>query len=208
MKKISSGIWWTAAIVVLIVLLIVWSKYALSSKHSNATNQSGSLPGLQVNDKPWPAEIGHLRERLSLLHLPALLQEGTALHIHEHLDIFIHGVSNPVAQDIGVNEMARFISPLHTHDDSGIIHVESPVVATFTLGQFFDIWGLQFSKICIGSYCTNATSTLKIFVNGTLYQGDPHALILAPHQEIVVTYGTESEIPKIIPATYVFPANY
>jgi hypothetical protein len=32
-------------------------------------------------------------------------------------------------------------SPLHTHDTSGIIHVESPTVRSFTLGEFVDLWG-------------------------------------------------------------------
>jgi hypothetical protein len=35
---------------------------------------------------------------------------------------------------------------LHTHDISGIIHVESPDNRTFTLGQFFDIWGKKFNN--------------------------------------------------------------
>lgn len=30
---------------------------------------------------------------------------------------------------------------LHTHDSIGIIHVENPTPARFTLGQFFALWG-------------------------------------------------------------------
>lgn len=33
------------------------------------------------------------------------------------------------------------MSPLHTHDTSGTIHVESNSYRTYTLGQFLDIWG-------------------------------------------------------------------
>jgi hypothetical protein len=29
---------------------------------------------------------------------------------------------------------------LHTHDDSGIIHIESPSQTSFTLGQFLQVW--------------------------------------------------------------------
>ncbi len=33
------------------------------------------------------------------------------------------------------------MAPLHTHDTSGIIHVESNTVRPYTLGEFLSIWG-------------------------------------------------------------------
>jgi hypothetical protein len=35
---------------------------------------------------------------------------------------------------------------LHTHDGTGIIHIESPIKRDFTLGQFFDIWAKKFEQ--------------------------------------------------------------
>jgi len=32
------------------------------------------------------------------------------------------------------------MSPLHTHDATGLIHVESNTIRNFTLGEFLDIW--------------------------------------------------------------------
>lgn len=32
------------------------------------------------------------------------------------------------------------MSPLHTHDASGLIHVESNTMRNFTLGEFLDLW--------------------------------------------------------------------
>lgn len=32
------------------------------------------------------------------------------------------------------------MSPLHTHDSSGLIHVESNTLRNYTLGEFLDIW--------------------------------------------------------------------
>jgi hypothetical protein len=55
----------------------------------------------------------------------------------------------------------------------GIIHVESPTVGKFYLGQFFDIWGVRLTSDCIGGYCTDATNTLTVYVNGEKYAGDP-----------------------------------
>ncbi|MBA3788968.1 hypothetical protein H0X32_01060 [Patescibacteria group bacterium] len=167
---------------------------------------SSALPGMQVGNAPWAPELSHLLERLKAIHLPALSQEGTALHIHQHLDLYINGKSVAVPPEIGIS--TSFISPIHVHDTSGIIHVESPTVQTFTLGQFFDIWGVRFTSQCIGGYCANANSTLAVYVDGKLYSGDPRQLSLAPHQEIVITYGTDTQLPNPIPSTFAFPAGY
>ena len=160
------------------------------------------LPGIQVGDAPWEAETAHLRERLDLIGLPALAAEGTGLHSHQHLDIFIHGHTVLVPAGIGIGPSRSYISPVHTHDGGGVIHVESPVVQTFTLGQFFDIWGVRLTAQCLGSHCTDAQGTLKVFVNGELAAGDPRNIALARRQEIVVAYGTEQESPKPIPFEY------
>ena len=117
---------------------------------------SSKLPGMRTGPLPWPRETAHLRERLQIIALPALTAEGNALHTHQHLDIFINGASVTVPANIGVNEFERFISPLHTHDDTGIIHVESDEIRDFNLGQFFDVWGVGLSRECIGGYCARA----------------------------------------------------
>ena len=171
---------------------------------------SGNLDSVSTSTAPWPAETAHLRERLSAIGLPALSNEGTALHIHQHLDIFIHGTTTPVPEGIGIHEAdgANFIASIHVHDTTGIVHVESPTVQTFTLGQFFDIWGVRLSSTCIGGYCSDGTNTFKLYVNGMLYADDPRKLELASHQEIVITYGTDAEVPKTIPSTYAFPDGY
>ncbi len=35
------------------------------------------------------------------------------------------------------------MAPLHTHDTSGIIHVESNEIKNYTLGQFLQNWGIN-----------------------------------------------------------------
>ncbi|MDE2173134.1 MAG: hypothetical protein KGJ31_00840, partial [Patescibacteria group bacterium] len=91
---------------------------------------------------------------------------------------------------------------------SGVIHVESNTVRDFTLGQFFDIWGVRFTKDSIGGYLASATSTLSVYVNGSLVPGDPRDLVLQAHQEIMVIYGTDKEIPQTIPTSYSFLPGY
>src|SRR5205823_14298698 len=45
-----------------------------------------------------------------------------------------------IPANMGISSAPKFISPLHTHDATGVVHVESPTIETFTLGQFFDVW--------------------------------------------------------------------
>jgi hypothetical protein len=165
---------------------------------------SRSLPGLQQGNAPWPAERRQLGARLAAIGLPALPEEGSALHTHQHLDIFINGASVPIPSEIGIDPEERFIAPLHTHDATGIIHVESPTIQTYTLGQFFDVWGVRFTATCIGGYCAHDAVALRVFVNGQLVTHDPRQVALSPRQEIVVTYGPAAASPPL-PSRYEFP---
>ena len=193
--------------------------FAVRNRSSTSTNISASpmptpvinvnpntLPGIQTSQKtPWDIQISTLRDRLAAIGLPALQAEGTTLHIHQHIDIFIQGKFMQIPTGIGINETQFFISPVHTHDTTGVMHVESPVVQTFTLGQFFDIWGVRLTKDCIGGYCTEGDSKLRLYSNGMEVASDPRELHLEPHQEIVIAYGIEKDLPSPIPAQYTFP---
>ncbi|MGH9307536.1 MAG: hypothetical protein ACRD0I_11730, partial [Acidimicrobiales bacterium] len=72
------------------------------------------------------------------LHM--LSTEGQVEHIHVHLDVIVNGSHIVVPAGIGIDEAAHQLSPVHTHDTSGIIHVESPTPTTYTLGEFFSEW--------------------------------------------------------------------
>ena len=167
-----------------------------------------TLPGMQTGPAPWPAEITNLKERLRDINLPALAEEGAVLHIHQHLDIFIDGKPIQVPDGIGIGEKSSFIAPMHTHDNRGIIHIESPTTQVFTLGQFFDIWGVRLTATCIGGYCNQGERALKVFINGDPFSGDPRTIGLEQHQEIFVSYGTTDEIPGEIPSSYEFPEGF
>ncbi len=203
----TKTILYIAGFVIVLGILLSWNRIFPSKPVAVITDPS-ALPGIQLGDAPWPPELGQLAERLKAIGLPALSAEGTVMHIHQHIDIFIDGKSVPVPANIGINQIGGFISDIHVHDGTGIIHVESPTVQTFTLGQFFDIWGVKFTQRSIGSYVATGDKTLKVYSNGTLYQGDPRNLSLSTHQEIVVVYGSDSEAPQSIPSSYAFPSGY
>ena len=165
----------------------------------------GPLAGQQTGPAPWGANTADLAERLRAIGIPALSpMEGTAVHIHQHLDLYVDGRKVLVPAGIGIDPAVGY-APLHTHDPSGVIHVESPTVRTYTLGEFFAVWGVRITPSCLGGYCAGGGRQLRLFVDGRAYRGDPTTLALAPHQELVVAFGTAAQLPSPIPSTYQFP---
>jgi hypothetical protein len=191
-----------------VLIIIVLAILNCSSDKPVSNLNIDTLPGMQTGPAPWPAEITNLRERLSDINLPALTQEGAVLHIHQHLDIAIDGKPVQVPYGIGNGEKSSFLAPIHTHDNRGIIHIESPTDEVFALGQFFDIWGVRLTTECIGGYCNQGERTLRVFINGNQFRGDPRAIVLEQHQEIFLAYGTAEELPDPIPSSYEFPEGF
>jgi hypothetical protein len=165
-------------------------------------------PSSPPANAPWGVSTTDLRARLARIGLPALPVEGKALHTHEHLDLYVNGMHVAVPAGVGIGSDPRFFSPLHTHDRTGIVHVESPVNKTYRLGQFFDVWGVRLSRTCIGDFCSEGGRTLQAFVGGRRVTGDPARIPLRPHDEIVIVFGTRSQRPRRIPASYSFPSGY
>jgi hypothetical protein len=84
-----------------------------------------------------------------------------ALHIHPELQIMIDGIPQPIPSNIGVQ--TGVMRPLHTHDSTGVLHVEGPCQRDFTIGEFFQIWDQTFTAECIFDKCTSQ-GTLEMFL--------------------------------------------
>jgi hypothetical protein len=120
-------------------------------------------------------------------------------HIHTHLTVFVTGVPRSIPYGIGVvtpvvtqtpqgpfAEATRCYYWLHTHAADGVIHVESPTQQQYTLGDFFDIWRQPLSARQVGP----ATGTVRAYVNGTRYGGDPRGIVLREREDIQLDVGT------------------
>jgi len=153
-----------------------------------------ALPGLVSGPPPWPAEIEHLRARLDAIGVPA--RAGLTLHAHQHLDVFVNGKRVVVPAGIGIGD--GLLSPLHTHDDSGVVHVESTTVRSYSLAEFFAVWGVRLTKTCLADEC--GEGKLHLFVNGKP-AADPNRIVLSQHLEIAVAFGPP---PKPVPSSYRF----
>jgi hypothetical protein len=192
----ASGI---AAIGLVVLIFALTNNGKSSAGGAPKPPNESQLVGLQTGPAPWNPGLDHLPDRLKPLGLSALGAEGEVVHIHQHLDIFVNGKHETVPALIGIYD-GQFLTQLHTHDASGIMHVESPTKRTFDLGEFFGVWGVRLNDKCIGGYCKPKTQW-TMYVNGAPYTGDPSALVLKRHQEIVFAIGKR---PKQIPSTYNF----
>ncbi|TML36973.1 MAG: hypothetical protein E6G27_18245 [Actinobacteria bacterium] len=155
--------------------------------------------------------------------LPAFKSEQLFFHVHAHLDVFVDGKATVVPAGIGIggDPNARVgtqngqvvaglvggqcshpcISPLHTHDESGVLHVENDKERQITLGQLFTEWGVRFSSDCVGGYCA-PDKAHKVFVGGQEVTGDPSSIVLKNLTEIAVVIGTPPpQIPSSFPSS-------
>jgi hypothetical protein len=139
--------------------------------------------------------------------------EKIAFHIHAHLTIFISGHAFQIPYGIGIGPPVQGVNTtagpfvtagscfmwLHTHALDGIIHIEAPKLQTFTLGQFFSVWGVKLSSARIGSRVGKVTA----FYNGKVWTGDPGNIPLTSEAQIQLDLGK----PLIAPQHIKFPSG-
>ena len=126
--------------------------------------------------------------------------EGSAFHIHQHLAIFDHGKPMPIPEDIGRPLFASCFYWVHTHTPDGIVHIESPVFRSFTLGDFFAIWGEPLSLTRVDGTTLRRGEHVTVWVDGSQYKGDPASIQLAQHSDIVIQVGPPASKPAAFTA--------
>lgn len=183
---------------------------------------SGQSP-TEATAEPWPAPADPMAATRSAGLVPES-RESLVHHVHAHLDVFVDGqhitipagigidISNPGVRQFSDGGQIAYggiegcdrpcISPLHTHDVTGIIHTESAADVENTLGQFFIEWGQRLDASCVSSYCAPAEN-IEVYVDGDLFVGDPADIGLSNHREIAIVIGTP---PVQIPSTADFSA--
>ena len=114
-------------------------------------------------------------------------------HYHFQLNVTINENRIEIPMHIGFetdkNGNTTFLHPIHTYDNSGRIHVETPQNTIAKLGFFFDIWGKDFSKNKILDYTVDEQHTLEMSVNGNKVDTFEET-ILEPYIFIDIEYTT------------------
>jgi hypothetical protein len=187
-----------------------------SKDSSKYTASAASTPAKDA--PPWPAPPNPLALARKAGLKPER-REQLAYHVHAHLDVFVNGKPVTVPAGIGINIKdpgvesgpdpatggksyggiklcaEPCISPLHTHDATGVLHTESATPTPNRLGQFFIEWGVRLDQSCVGGYCS-PQAPIAFFLDGKRYSGDPRQIGLKNHLEIAVVIGSPpSKIP-------------
>lgn len=127
-------------------------------------------------------------------------QEGQRIHIHQHLVILDRGTPVSIPASIGIPAAKRCIYWVHTHTPDGIIHIEAPLDRAFTLGDFFTIWGQPLTKTQVANAKAPKGQSLKVWVDGKEYKGDPRKISLVAHADIVIQAGAPYNKPAAFTA--------
>jgi hypothetical protein len=206
--------WWLPAAAVVAVALLVFVVVAvmksIHSQRAQATTRGLNNPPATTavgrdTTPPWAAPTD-AAAAVRAAGLPMLREEGRVIHIHAHLDVSVDGQPVVVPGGIGIGRSSQGISPLHTHNASGVIHIESPVNRAYTLGEFFTEWDVSLSPDSVGGLRAGDGKTLRVFVNGAQVTGNPAAVIINSHDEIALIYGNPQSAGSI-PSRYEFPSG-
>ena len=137
-------------------------------------------------------------------------QEQVLFHIHAHLAVFVDRRGRAIPEGLGIapprTEQQTPDGPfvtngkcfywLHSHTADGIIHIESPIQRTFTLGNYFDIWRQPLSANQVGP----AHGPVTAYVNSRRFGGNPRSIPLKAHELVQLDVGG-----RVPPAPFVFP---
>ena len=130
------------------------------------------------------------------------------IHIHFDLSVFRNGEPVPIPSGVGDSLGAD----IHTHDDTGLIHVhpQTPLGRFVTVGDWFDIWqsdtvagnpNATFTETELMGQAVDDTNVLKMYVNGVeidpnpdyqVHDGDSVSLVITsnPIVDFVTSAGT------------------
>lgn len=215
-RKVLTG--W--AVIGLVLLALVSGSTPAAAAASSRLAPSAPKPAPR-----WPAPPpDRVIELATAAGLVPETAERLTYHVHAHLDVFVDGRRQTVPAGIGIvttdpavhsgtidgqpayggisTPCAQpCISPLHTHDVTGILHTESATRANNTLGQFFTEWDVPLTAQCVDTYCSPPTR-IAVYVNGRRQRfADAAGIPLSDHKEIAIVIGRR---PSRIPRTFDF----
>src|SRR3954469_5232331 len=149
-------------------------------------------PGVQATPPPWKPEYAHLKQRIAQLKLPPVGREQ--VHHHSLLHVYVDGRLVPLPPNIGIDRSQNAYSSIHTHDSTGVVHMESVRPFKFTLGDFFTIWGVRFGNKSLGSLENKGADQVRVYVNGKPAP-NPVDYVLRAQDNVVVGYGADGSFP-------------
>ncbi|TMK64754.1 MAG: hypothetical protein E6G07_01305 [Actinobacteria bacterium] len=191
-----------AVVVVAAIIAVVALSSGGSSKSKGQTPTGVNPQGLQESPGPWPPEYSKLPQRLAAMQLPQT--SDVIFHIHANMEVYTDGKRQTVPSQVGIDQTHQLLASLHTHDTSGVIHMEAVQPYPFKLGQFFNVWGVKLTQTQLGDYHVGNGLVLQVWVNGKQVKSFVN-YVMKPHDRIVVGFGKPGSFPT--KNNFKFPAG-
>jgi hypothetical protein len=155
-----------------------------------AADYTNLVDGTIVSPPGWNAWVGPA-DRATVGGVGCLVNQN--FHQHSLVSIYKDGVRQGLPSNIGRGACDY---ELHTHDVTGMVHIETDVAKKFSLGQFFAVWNQPLGAA--GTAGLGSPVRFYLIENDQLtrYTGDPALLELVAHREIVIIGGSA---PAVLP---------
>lgn len=190
------------ALICAAIALAMIAVAAVVSGHTSTPTRGGSGPQPSAPDPQIDTNPALLASTAGQVHgesvdgVDAGHMEQLLFHIHAHLAIYVRGQQKLIPYGIGIVPPYKLLNTangafvaggskfywLHTHDETGLIHIESPIQRTFTLGNLFDVWHQPLSPTQVGPDAGHVV----VWVDNHPFSGDPRAVPLTAHEVIQV----------------------
>ncbi len=226
-----------ASVVVLLALCGGGAYLAFAHNGGNAAQTAAPAAPFVPASQQGAGNGGSGRAPVSLIVAPGgtvdgvqcQASESVVYHIHIALTLYNHGKAVMVPQDIGIpasksiNEAAQdpqnpnvCLYWLHTHDPSGIVHIESPTQKLYTLGQFLDVWRNTAATDATGGYQDQISvdgsfpralqaanpRDIHAYVDGKPISAPYWTITFTPHKLVTLEIGAPQKTPL---THFVFP---
>ena len=185
-------------------LLALGNRTALAQRIPTAQLVQGTQVGKNMFE---PGDTGKGGNGQSVDGIEGSSHEMLKTHLHAHLSLFYNGEQIAIPYGIGIVKPHQvengFVGGgqgfywLHTHDATGIIHIEAPDERVYTLGNFFNVWGQSLSERNVAGLQGPVTA----YVDGRPYMGNVRDIRLQSHARITLVVGA----PAVTPPWYEFP---
>ncbi|MFN2448770.1 MAG: hypothetical protein ABR508_03115 [Candidatus Baltobacteraceae bacterium] len=188
----------------------------------------GEIFGLDGTFNPADGDSATGAQSQTVDGMPCATTMPNAYHVHAFVGIVINGRQYAIPDGIGMykpggdityagfpnwTEYATCYYYMHTHDASGVMHVESPqsvalTTSIYNLRNFFDVWGQPVSATQIGPFSGTVTAyvaqvplkTARILTSYyTTYTGDPGTIPMKSHTTIWLQIGPKIYAPSQLP---------
>jgi hypothetical protein len=210
---------WALAVVIAAVASAAPTKPLSTLGHLQPVPYPGD-PGFELVPVPRvpalaPATTTVARPARAVDGIPCRFNPKVLFHVHVHLTLFVGGKARAVPAGVGFwpplgpqnyrhgqfgVTSGNCWTWLSTRYADGLIHIESPVARSFTLGEFFDIWGQPLGRTAVGP----ARGAVTAIVNRRVWTGDPRRIPLHAHAQIQLEVGT----PLVAPQHIRFPGGF